>query len=58
MNPEKNKARDSPLSLTHVRRAILQGFFGAFLEPTMHTLLAVALLTACVVNVACLCGYL
>jgi hypothetical protein len=29
-----------------------------FSEPAMNKMLVVALLTACAVNVACLCGYL
>jgi len=29
-----------------------------FLEPAMHKMLVVALLTACAVNIACLCGHL
>ncbi len=29
-----------------------------FPEPAMHTVLIVALLTACMVNLACLCGHL
>jgi hypothetical protein len=33
-------------------------FFKRHLEPAMNKVLVVALLTACAVNVACLCGYL
>jgi len=33
-------------------------FFELLLEPAMYKTLVVALFTACVVNVACLCGYL
>ena len=33
-------------------------FFKQFSEPAMYNMLVVALFTACVVNVACLCGHL
>jgi hypothetical protein len=33
-------------------------FFKRLLEPAMYKMLVVALFTACVVNVACLCGHL
>ncbi len=33
-------------------------FFKRFSEPAMYNMLVVALFTACVVNVACLCGHL
>ena len=29
-----------------------------FSEPAMHKMLVVALLTACAINIACLCGHL
>jgi hypothetical protein len=38
-----------------LQRVILQV---GFLERAMHKLLFVALLAACVVNIACLCGHL
>jgi hypothetical protein len=31
---------------------------GRFSEPAMNAMLVVALFTACMVNVACLCGHL
>jgi hypothetical protein len=58
MNPAKQqrKTKFGTLALSLVQALSADSFEG--LEPAMHKALFFALLAACAVNVACLCGHL
>ncbi len=59
MNPGKNNPWDSRPGLSSCfARVSSSNSCSEVLEPAMYKMLVVALLTACAVNIACLCGHL